>query len=97
MPPFRLDEKDAWVYDHDDHDQQQGSLGRGEPLRVPSVHVVGKEDFVLEHSLKLHAMCDPARARLVVHGRGHEIPGDKENVALIGAAVRELGLRAMFG
>ena len=86
MPPFQLGEKDQWVYDQ----------GLGE-LSIPSVHVVGKSDFMLEHSLKLHASCDPATASLVVHSKGHEIPGDKDSVGLISGAVRELGLRAMFG
>ena len=89
MPPFQLGESDEWVYDQEL--LEPGALG------VPSVHVVGKSDFVLEHSLKLHAVCDAATARLVVHSKGHEIPGDKENVALMGRAVRELAHRAMFG
>lgn len=86
MPPFRLGEEDQWIYD-------QGLR----ELSIPSVHVVGKSDFALEHSLKLHTMCDPAMAALVVHSKGHEIPGDTDNVRLIAGAVRELGLRAMFG
>ena len=89
MPPFRLGGNDEWIYD-------QAFLEPG-ALAIPSVHVVGKSDFVLEHSLKLYAVCDAARARLVVHGKGHEIPGDKENVALMALAVRELAHRAMFG
>lgn len=95
MPPFRLADggdggDDKWIYD-----DQEGLRGGG--LRIPTVHVVGKADFVLEHSLKLHALCDPATASLVMHSKGHEIPGDKENVGLIDRAVRELGFRAMFG
>ncbi|KAM0794170.1 serine hydrolase FSH [Usnea florida] len=86
MPPFQLDKEDRFVYD-------QGLR----KLSIPSVHVVGKSDFVREHSLKLYALCDPATTTLVVHSKGHEIPADEKNVSLINQALRELGHRTMFG
>jgi len=87
LPPFRKDDADNVIYDH----------GLQSVVRIPTVHVAGKADFVYEHSMKLHALCDAASAKLVVHSKGHEIPGDSKNVALIAAACRELNNTAMFG
>ena len=86
MPPFRLGGNDEWVYDKG----IQGGVG------IPTLHVAGKTDFVEQHTKKLYAMCEPGSARLVVHGKGHEIPGDAKSVGIIAPAFRDLCHRALF-
>ena len=91
LPPFRTKGKDGaaaeqLIYDED----LQGAV------RIPTLHVAGKSDFVYPHSVKLHQLCNASWAGLVVHPKGHEIPKDPKNVALIADGIREASLHAMF-
>ena len=65
-------------------------------LNIPTVHVVGKSDFVYNHSLRLYKLCDASSASLLVHDKGHEIPGDRKFVAAMAKALKNLGTRASF-
>ncbi|KAH7381962.1 putative DUF341 domain oxidoreductase, partial [Cadophora sp. MPI-SDFR-AT-0126] len=82
-PPFRVISGQL-VCDED--------LGK---IRIPSLHIVGKEDEILEHSLHLFELCEGDCATLLHHGKGHTIPRDKENVMAIAKAIRELSYRAV--
>ena len=85
LPPFRIDQDENFVFD----DEMQGLI------KIPTVHVVGKRDFVYSHSLKLHQLCDSRSATLLAHDKGHEIPNDPENVHMIAKALRELNQTIM--
>ncbi|MCJ1355502.1 MAG: hypothetical protein MMC33_005494 [Icmadophila ericetorum] len=87
LPPFRNDDKGKIVYEK----------GLQDIVKMPTLHVTGKADFVYEHSMSVYRLCDARSSQLVVHAKGHEIPGDAKNVAMIAAAWREMMQRAMFG
>lgn len=65
-------------------------------IKVPTLHVMGKADFVLPHSKRLFDMCEKKSSAVVMHSQGHEIPTNKKVVATIAAAIRDLGSRSMF-
>ena len=87
LPPFRMDGSKRIIYD-------EGLQGA---VRIPTLHVAGKSDFVFTHSIKLHALCSKAWAKLLVHPKGHEIPGDAKNVAAMASGIREMAHKAIFG
>ena len=87
LPPFRMDKSERIVYD-------EGLQGA---VRIPTLHIAGREDFVLEHSKKLYALCSPGSAKLVFHSKGHEIPRNPRDVSTMAAGCRELMQRAIFG
>lgn len=66
-------------------------------IRIPSLHIVGKEDEILEHSLDLFKLCCGGSATLLYHGKGHTVPRDRETVMAIAKAIRELSYKAVFG
>ena len=91
LPPFRIKGMDGGgvqqiIYDED----LQGAVP------IPTLHVAGKSDFVYPHSIKLHQLCNASWAGLIVHPKGHEIPRDPKNVALIADGIREASHHAMF-
>ena len=65
-------------------------------VKVPTVHVVGTNDFIYQHSLRLYNLFDARSASLVVHDRGHEIPGDRRFLGAMTKALRELDARVSF-
>lgn len=86
LPPFRMDDKQNPIFEED----LQGYL------TIPTVHVVGKSDFVYQYSMKLYALCDSKSASLVVTDRGHDIPVDQKNVDKVANALRDLNRRVTF-
>ena len=86
MPPFQIDDDEQLHFD----DQVGGHIS------VPTVHVVGTNDFCYNHSLRLYKLCDARSVSLVVHDKGHEIPGDKKFLATMAKAMEELDARASF-
>ncbi len=86
LPPFRLDEGERPVFE----DGLQGCIN------IPTIHVVGTNDFVYSHSLKLYNLCDPRSTSLVVHDKGHVIPGDRKFLGTMTKAFRELNAKTSF-
>jgi len=66
-------------------------------VKLPSVHIVGKEDDILPHSLALYELCNEGTASLIYHSKGHMIPRDQETVKVMARSIRTLINRAMFG
>lgn len=52
----------------------------GEVITLPTFHVVGASDPYLVGSMALFAVCDPDRAQLFDHGKGHMVPRDAVTV-----------------
>ena len=50
------------------------------PVRAPTVHVMGKEDFMHGLSRQSVAAYDPAQCTLLEHGFGHVFPPFKEKL-----------------
>nr|ASK38716.1 hydrolase 341 [Paecilomyces divaricatus] len=86
LPPFRMDPGEELVVDDD--------LARH--LTIPTLSIAGTRDFVYKQSLMLHQLCDEKSSQLILHGKGHEIPGDAATVARMAKAFRALCLRAMY-
>jgi hypothetical protein len=86
LPPFRQAPTGELLFD-------EGMAGH---LEIPSLVIAGRRDFVYEHTLRLAKLCGPAPSRMLVHDRGHEIPGDPRNVREMAAAVRQLCQVAML-
>ena len=86
LPPFQIDDAEQLHFD-------DSVLGH---INIPTLHVAGKSDFIYDHSLRLYRLCDSKSASLLVHDKGHEIPGDRKFVAAMTQALRDLGTRASF-
>jgi Serine hydrolase (FSH1) len=86
LPPFRMNPEESLVIDE----------GLDGYIKIPTVHIVGSKDFVYEDSIVLHNICDPATRTLVIHDRGHNIPGDAKNVEKMAKAIRELTTKMLF-
>jgi hypothetical protein len=69
------------------------SEGQGPLLRLPSVHIVGKQDFLYQETLNLHGFCEEKSAKLLTHEKGHLVPRDKESTGSMVKAIRDLGGR----
>lgn len=79
MPPFRTEGDGGIVFD-------QGS----EVLNIPAVHVMGQEDQVLELSLSLTKLTNPALSISILHPKGHEIPKSKNFASQMAKGFSEL-------
>ncbi|KAJ5683541.1 Serine hydrolase FSH [Penicillium macrosclerotiorum] len=62
-------------------------------IHIPCVHIAGEKDPLFDFSLALHQKCDPKESTFVVHGKGHDIPTDKKNVAIMATAIRKLAIK----
>ncbi|OGE52772.1 hypothetical protein PENARI_c009G10283 [Penicillium arizonense] len=82
LPPFRMDPGPGQrpVID----DGLQGFIS------VPCVHVAGAKDPLFEYSLALHRICNASSSTFAVHGKGHDVPSDQKNVAIMATAIRKL-------
>lgn len=62
-------------------------------IKVPCVSIAGEKDPLFECSLALHRICDSRSSAFVVHGKGHDVPTDRKNVAIMAAAIRKLAIK----
>ncbi|KAI9927040.1 hypothetical protein MW887_003421 [Aspergillus wentii] len=85
LPPFRMNPGENPVLD----------AGLEGYIRIPTVSIAGAKDWLFEYSLALHRLCDASRATWVVHSKGHDIPNDRKNVAVMAAAIRKLAIEAL--
>ncbi|KAL2795922.1 serine hydrolase FSH [Aspergillus keveii] len=59
--------------------------GADYPVKIPTAHIVGKQDSLYAQGVKLHGLCEPSKAELYDHGSKHMIPFDaKNNDAMVG-------------
>lgn len=66
-------------------------------IRIPVVNIAGAMDQLFEFSLALHRICDQRCSSFVVHGKGHDVPTDAKNVAIMAAAIRKLAIKMLGG
>ncbi|CEJ61217.1 hypothetical protein PMG11_09754 [Penicillium brasilianum] len=85
LPPFRM------------HPGQRPVIEEGLEgwIRLPVVNIAGAKDSLFEFSLALHRICDQRCSSFVVHGKGHDIPLDAENVAIMAGAIRKLSIKLL--
>ncbi|KAL4904626.1 hypothetical protein BDW74DRAFT_178721 [Aspergillus multicolor] len=66
--------------------------GREYKVRIPTAHIVGKQDRLYEQGLKLFGLCEPGMAEVYDHGGKHMIPFDAaNNDAMVGIIERAIG------
>lgn len=87
LPPFRMHPGRHPVID-------QGLEGY---IRIPVVNIAGAMDPLFDCSLALHRICDQSCSSFVVHGKGHDVPTDAKNVAIMAAAIRKLSVKMLGG
>ena len=86
VPPFQMKDDQSLIFEK----EIQGKI------TLPTLHVVGKNDFVFVHSKRLYDWCEGTTSSILMHDKGHEIPTDKKMVASIAAAIRDLSSRTML-
>jgi len=62
-------------------------------ITIPCVNIAGAQDPLFNCSLALHRICDPSSSTFVVHGKGHDVPTDQKNVAIMASAIRKLSIQ----
>jgi predicted esterase len=72
------------------------SLPEGEyRVRIPTAHIVGRQDPLYEQGMKLFRLCEPGKAEVYDHGGKHMIPFDAGNndkmVEIIEWAIEKAG------
>ncbi|KAJ5103217.1 hypothetical protein N7532_003746 [Penicillium argentinense] len=82
LPPFHMDPGKFPVIDP----------GLDGYITIPCVSITGAQDPLFDCSLALHRLCDSRSSTFVVHGKGHDVPTDRKNVALMAAAIRKLAI-----
>ena len=65
----------------------------GQIITVPTCHIIGYNDPLIESALALHNLCDERTATLVDHGRGHLVPSEPAAWKYIIQGVRGLVAR----
>jgi pimeloyl-ACP methyl ester carboxylesterase len=66
----------------------------GRQITIPTLHIYGKEDVNSGAAMAMHQYCAGGEPELILHPKGHVIPGDVESVQLIVRAIRGLGRRS---
>jgi len=64
-------------------------------LRIPSLHVYGEKDEVLEDSMALTKRYEKASAEAFTHKLGHTIPKDAKTVSMIMNSIKRVQHKAM--
>lgn len=82
LPPFHMNSGQHPVIDED----LDGYI------TIPCVSIAGAQDPLFNCSLALHRICDSRSSTFVVHGKGHDVPTDQRNVAIMASAIRKLSI-----
>ncbi|KAH7398012.1 serine hydrolase FSH [Cadophora sp. MPI-SDFR-AT-0126] len=62
-------------------------------MGLPTLHAMGKEDFLFQEAKSMFGICDEVCSELVVYGGAHEVPRDRESIGILAKAIRDLGGR----
>ncbi|KAI9369420.1 serine hydrolase FSH [Aspergillus egyptiacus] len=64
-------------------------------VKIPTAHIVGKQDSLYPQGIKLYGLCEPSVAELYDHGSKHMIPFDvKNNDAMVEVIERAIARAA---
>lgn len=66
----------------------------GQTITMPTCHIIGYNDSLIDGAVALYHLCDGASATIVDHGRGHSVPRDPSSSKLILQGIRDLIERA---
>ncbi|KAL8981229.1 MAG: hypothetical protein Q9205_003921 [Flavoplaca limonia] len=84
VPPYNI--ADGGLFLSDVH---------GEIFDVPTLHIIGSSDPLIDFALALYNLCDQDKARLFDHGRGHQLIWEKTIVQDLCNVIREMMVEAM--
>ena len=62
LPPYNMEQGGMLLADVD-----------GEVFKLPTIHVIGSSDPLIDCALALYNLCDPDTAVLFDHGKGHQL------------------------
>ena len=62
----------------------------GQMINMPTCHIIGYNDSMIDGAIALYHLCDEASATIVDHGRGHLVPRDPFSSKLIIQGIRGL-------
>lgn len=65
-------------------------------VRLPTLHVVGKNDPFFKSSVDLYRLCDKDVSQVIYHDQEHNIPVGVENTRVITKAIKDLDTRVIF-
>ncbi|KAE8374870.1 serine hydrolase FSH [Aspergillus bertholletiae] len=66
-------------------------------VKIPTAHIVGKQDEIYESSMQLYSLCEPSKAEFYDHGSRHMIPFDSKNTEAMVAAIEKTIRRVRTG
>ena len=66
----------------------------GEVISIPTCHIIGYNDPLVDSSMALYHLCDEKSAAIVDHGKGHMPPRDTASCELIAKGIRDVITRA---
>lgn len=78
-PPFTADGKDVILADEN-----------GQVIDIPTCHIIGWNDTVVDGSIALYHLCDEDMATIVDHGKGHMVPHDEKSSGIMAKGMRDL-------
>ncbi len=62
----------------------------GQMITVPTCHIIGYNDSVIDSAVALYHLCDEDSATIVDHGKGHMVPHDERSSTLMVKGIRDL-------
>ena len=77
--PFTADGKDVLLAD------EQGQI-----ITVPTCHIIGWNDSVIDNAIALYHLCEEESATIVDHGKGHMVPHDEKSSQIMIKGIRDL-------
>ena len=78
-PPYTADGKDVILAGED-----------GPIITIPTCHIIGWNDTVIDGSVALYHLCDEDLATIVDHGKGHMVPHDEKSSGIMAKGMRDL-------
>ncbi|KAL8734233.1 MAG: hypothetical protein Q9181_003292 [Wetmoreana brouardii] len=79
VPPYNIREGGLFLADVD-----------GVIFNLPTLHVIGSSDPLIDLALALYNLCNPETARIFDHGRGHQLIWEKRIVHDLCNVLREM-------
>ena len=62
----------------------------GPMITIPTCHIIGWNDTVIDSSVALYHLCDEDLATIVDHGKGHMVPHDEKSFEIMAKGMRDL-------
>ena len=77
--PFTSDSQDVYLADE-----------YGQIITIPTCHIFGWNDNMLDSAIALYHLCDEDSATIVDHGKGHGVPQDADSSRIMIKGIRDL-------